>query len=611
MATPTASDDTQVTTGAPTGPGDTMEIGPDGKLVPKRKPQQQGLDISSFQNSGFGQIILFFLALLQAFTGKNPLIGAMEEDAFDRTKGEGSSILVRKPGSRSGKPGAPGTGPVSLEDFNKTDKFPSDIKFTSARRAGNDVIYTGENGEEVVKHRESTTSASRSWVNNNPGNIEFGSFSKKMGAIGTDGRFAIFPSVEAGFNAQATLLKSGTYKDLTLAQAIAKYAPPHENDTQAYVDYVSQKTGISANTRMGDLAMPDLLKITYAMAKHEGWKPGQILAKGLDDGRAGIPDQGFQAPGGALTLNPPIDSVVTSGFGARDTGIANASRDHHGIDMRAAIGTPLVAQAPVQVAYSGPSSGYGNVAILNHGNGVFTVYGHIESDGLAKTGTVLEKGQSFAKSGNEGVGNAPHLHYEVLLQGKDGRVYNVNPEKAFGKNLNDPQIREALIADAGNKISRVFNARVPGDLRDTPTQIAQASAPQAPQTPTPSSTVTAAATPETKKSPATPAEPAKVAAATPAAEKPTGTPHHTEGTSFSRALVEKLWKETEADRAAVTTWFNKAVEATARTAEAKPADAKPDVTANTDAPSNKQPLLDETHPAIAAAKRAAPAPAPA
>lgn len=624
MATPAATDDTKPTAAAAFNDAspDGTEIGPDGRPVPKRKPQQ-GFDVSDLQNSDFGQIILFFLALLQMLTGKNPLVSAMQESAFDRTKGDGSVHINRKPRS-GGQISLDSSGNVSLKDFDKSEKFPTDIEFTSAKRVGNDIVYFGKNGEEVVKHRPSTTETSRSWANNNPGNIEYGTFAKNHGAIGTDGRFAVFPSVEAGFDAQASLLKSGRYKDLTLAQAIAKYAPPHENDTQAYVNYVSQRSGISANTRLGDLAMPDLLKITYAMAKHEGWKEGQILAKGLDDGRAGIPDQGFQAPGGPLTIGLPLDSKITSDFGHRDTGIAGASTNHRGIDMRASVGTPLLAQGPVQVAYAGPSSGYGNVAILNHGQGVFTVYGHIESDGLAKTGTVLQKGQQFAKSGDEGIG-AAHLHYEILLQGKDGRVYNVDPEKAIGQNLSDPKIREALIADAGNKASRVFAARVSDDLKGNPVQlVAQRQQQQTPPTP--------AAPSAPAEQPKTPTQPPVVAAKTPDApaakpEAPKATPPAVaakpgEATSVANTVAALVFGEKQA--ATVRGWFAKAVDAASKpagteekpaatvTAEApKPATEGPDKTASTTTPAARKPD-EETPPAVVVAKGvSAPAPAPA
>lgn len=70
--------------------------------------------------------------------------------------------------------------------------------------------------------------------NNNPGDIEYGKFAKAHGAIGSDGRFAIFPTINAGWAAMRALLLSA-YKGLTIKQALDKYAPPVENQTNVYL----------------------------------------------------------------------------------------------------------------------------------------------------------------------------------------------------------------------------------------------------------------------------------------------------------------------------------------------------------------------------------------
>ena len=70
--------------------------------------------------------------------------------------------------------------------------------------------------------------------NNNPGDIEYGPFAKAHGATSTDGRFAIFPTASIGFNAMSALLCL-RYQGLTVRQAITKWAPPVENDTESYI----------------------------------------------------------------------------------------------------------------------------------------------------------------------------------------------------------------------------------------------------------------------------------------------------------------------------------------------------------------------------------------
>lgn len=91
---------------------------------------------------------------------------------------------------------------------------------------GKPTIYYDEKGPAFM------VSGPRNRRNNNPGNIEYGIFAKKKGAIGTDGRFAIFPDEQTGFEAMKDLLKSKSYRDLTIEEAIKKWAPAPENDPE-------------------------------------------------------------------------------------------------------------------------------------------------------------------------------------------------------------------------------------------------------------------------------------------------------------------------------------------------------------------------------------------
>lgn len=117
------------------------------------------------------------------------------------------------------------------------------------------------------------TGGSRSWRNKNPGNIEYGDFARRHGAIGSDGRFAIFPTEEAGRNAQIALLRSKNYRNLNIRQAIARYAPAFENNVPAYI----RATGVKdMNKKMKDFTDAEMGRLVDAMRVHEGWKPGKI-----------------------------------------------------------------------------------------------------------------------------------------------------------------------------------------------------------------------------------------------------------------------------------------------------------------------------------------------
>lgn len=92
---------------------------------------------------------------------------------------------------------------------------------------------------DAVQIFEGWKKGSRSYRNNNPGNLEYNKYTKAYGATGTDGRFAKFPSYHTGRNAlRIILFKTKTYPTLTIKQAIHRYAPNHENDSDRYAAFI-------------------------------------------------------------------------------------------------------------------------------------------------------------------------------------------------------------------------------------------------------------------------------------------------------------------------------------------------------------------------------------
>ncbi|MDR0741676.1 MAG: hypothetical protein LBF28_02790 [Rickettsiales bacterium] len=141
---------------------------------------------------------------------------------------------------------------------------------SGARESENEIIYTKPNGERYKK-----TGGTRAWRNNNPGNIIDGKFARSHGAIGVGGRFAIFPDETTGMAAIAALLRTESYNRLTVAGAISRYAPPHENNTTAYHKRLQQLTGISINTPMNQLTDTQLGHVANAIREIEGWDAGR------------------------------------------------------------------------------------------------------------------------------------------------------------------------------------------------------------------------------------------------------------------------------------------------------------------------------------------------
>jgi len=118
----------------------------------------------------------------------------------------------------------------------------------------------------------------RNWRNNNPGNIIKGAWAQSKGAIGDDGRFAVFPTLEMGQQAKHDLLfaPGSKYAKLSIAAAMNRYAPPSENNTQAYIQKIVQATGADPETPLSQLSSTQRDAFLKTINSVEGFKVGQI-----------------------------------------------------------------------------------------------------------------------------------------------------------------------------------------------------------------------------------------------------------------------------------------------------------------------------------------------
>jgi murein DD-endopeptidase MepM/ murein hydrolase activator NlpD len=120
--------------------------------------------------------------------------------------------------------------------------------------------------------------------------------------------------------------------------------------------------------------------------------------------------------GGKLLWPVPSSSVITSPFGTRYHPILKQYRTHTGIDIAAQTGASILAAADGQVIFAGYYGGYGYAVIIDHGDGISTLYGH-NSALLVKEGDTVKRGQVIAKAGSTGLSTGPHLHFEVRKNG--------------------------------------------------------------------------------------------------------------------------------------------------------------------------------------------------
>jgi murein DD-endopeptidase MepM/ murein hydrolase activator NlpD len=120
--------------------------------------------------------------------------------------------------------------------------------------------------------------------------------------------------------------------------------------------------------------------------------------------------------GGKLLWPVPSSDIITSPFGMRYHPILHQYRMHTGIDIAAETGADIVAAGDGQVIFAGYYGGYGYAVIIDHGDGISTLYGH-NSVLLVKEGDIVKRGQVIAKAGSTGWATGPHLHFEVRKNG--------------------------------------------------------------------------------------------------------------------------------------------------------------------------------------------------
>ena len=145
-------------------------------------------------------------------------------------------------------------------------------------------------------------------------------------------------------------------------------------------------------------------------------------SSGASGGSGGNSGGGGSSGGGSATslsnLQWPVPSctLITSRFGYRVAPTTGASTYHGGLDIGAGMGASIVAAGAGDVIYAGANGGYGNCVMIDHGNGVVTVYAHMSSIGVSY-GQYVTAGQYVGAVGSTGVSTGPHCHFEIRING--------------------------------------------------------------------------------------------------------------------------------------------------------------------------------------------------
>jgi murein DD-endopeptidase MepM/ murein hydrolase activator NlpD len=125
------------------------------------------------------------------------------------------------------------------------------------------------------------------------------------------------------------------------------------------------------------------------------------------------PDSSFlpQLPSTGL-YSLPVHGVISSHFGMRRHPLYGDNRFHAGVDIAAPVGTDIHPIRKGKVIFSGEQTGYGNVVIIDHGDGLISKYAHNKTN-LVKEGDPVDVNTIIAHVGNTGKSTGPHLHLEI------------------------------------------------------------------------------------------------------------------------------------------------------------------------------------------------------
>lgn len=113
----------------------------------------------------------------------------------------------------------------------------------------------------------------------------------------------------------------------------------------------------------------------------------------------------------------PVDGILSSGFGYRRSPFTRQWKFHTGVDIAAPRGTPIIAPAPGVVVFSAYYYGYGRMIEIDHGHGVHSRFAHNTQNYLS-VGDSVDRGEILGTVGTTGRTTGPHLHYEILIHGR-------------------------------------------------------------------------------------------------------------------------------------------------------------------------------------------------
>jgi hypothetical protein len=137
------------------------------------------------------------------------------------------------------------------------------------------TVYKTSSGKKIIK-----INGSKSWRNNNPGNLRSNGNSKAYeGVVGSSGGFLIFSDVELGRKALVACV-SEKYGNVSLKVMIYQYAPPSENITKNYLSFLQKRTKVYSNKKISTFSETEFEALIKGIETMEGWKVGRVVERG-------------------------------------------------------------------------------------------------------------------------------------------------------------------------------------------------------------------------------------------------------------------------------------------------------------------------------------------
>ena len=217
----------------------------------------------------------------------------------------------------------------------------------------------------------------------------------------------------SALQAAADELAASASVDPEVARAMAKLPPSVMRRAMGGPSVADASKSISAVVSSADPAFGILQDVLH------------IVERKLNNARPNVERR--QALAAATPSIWPVAGWLSSSFGRRSDPFTGGADFHSGLDISADRGEPVRATADGSVESARASGNFGNLVVLNHGYGIATRYGHLSRFAVFE-GQQIKKGDIVGYVGSTGRSTSPHVHYEILLNGRP-----TNPLRLLGR----------------------------------------------------------------------------------------------------------------------------------------------------------------------------------